>query len=110
MLHKMGRADSKKPRKRSPAAAGDAFIASALRTLEAEGGGVAALAAAMRDGLGAPFVAAVDTDPRGARPRHRHRHGQVGPRRAQDRGDASPRPARRPFSSMPPTRATATSA
>ena len=38
-----------------------AFIASALRTLETEREGVAALAAAMSDGLGPPFVAAVDT-------------------------------------------------
>ena len=37
-----------------------AAIASALRTLEAEGGGVDALAAALRDGLGASFAAAVD--------------------------------------------------
>jgi arabinose-5-phosphate isomerase len=35
-------------------------IASALRTLEAEGGGIAALARALQDGLGAPFNAAVD--------------------------------------------------
>jgi arabinose-5-phosphate isomerase len=40
--------------------AAHAFIASALRTLETERAGVAALAAAMCDGLGAPFVAAVD--------------------------------------------------
>jgi arabinose-5-phosphate isomerase len=38
-----------------------AFIASALRTLETEREGVAALAAAIGDGLGTPFVAAVDT-------------------------------------------------
>ena len=38
-----------------------AFIASALRTLETEREGVAALAAAMSDGLGPRFVAAVDT-------------------------------------------------
>ena len=38
-----------------------AFIASALRTLETEREGVAALAAAMTDGLGPRFVAAVDT-------------------------------------------------
>jgi arabinose-5-phosphate isomerase len=38
-----------------------ASIASALRTLEADGEGLSALAAAMRDGLGRPFVAAVDT-------------------------------------------------
>ena len=37
-----------------------AAIASALRTLEAEGGGVDALAAALRDGLGTSFAAAVD--------------------------------------------------
>src|SRR6201993_2508458 len=36
-------------------------IASALRTLDTERDGVAALAAAMCDGLGAPFVAAVET-------------------------------------------------
>ena len=36
-----------------------ALIESALRTLEAEAGGVTALAAAMRDGLGGPFVAAI---------------------------------------------------
>jgi arabinose-5-phosphate isomerase len=38
-----------------------AFVASALRTLETEREGVAALAAAMSDGLGPRFVAAVDT-------------------------------------------------
>ena len=37
-----------------------AAIASALRTLEAEGSGVDALAAALRDGLGITFAAAVD--------------------------------------------------
>jgi arabinose-5-phosphate isomerase len=36
-------------------------VASALRTLDTERDGVAALAAAMCDGLGAPFVAAVET-------------------------------------------------
>jgi arabinose-5-phosphate isomerase len=36
------------------------LIQSALRTLEAQGEGIGALAAAIRDGLGAPFVAAVD--------------------------------------------------
>src|SRR6187397_1897482 len=35
-------------------------IASALRTLEAEGSGVDALTAALRDGLGGTFAAAVD--------------------------------------------------
>jgi arabinose-5-phosphate isomerase len=38
-----------------------AFIASALRTLETDGEGMTALAAAMRDGLGRAFVTAVDT-------------------------------------------------
>ncbi|HEY2211546.1 MAG TPA: KpsF/GutQ family sugar-phosphate isomerase [Bradyrhizobium sp.] len=37
-----------------------AAINCALRTLEAEGGGIDALAAAMRNGLGAPFAAAID--------------------------------------------------
>ena len=37
-----------------------AAIDSALRTLDAEGGGIDALAAALRDGLGASFAAAVD--------------------------------------------------
>jgi arabinose-5-phosphate isomerase len=35
-------------------------IESALRTLEAEAGGISALAAAIRDGLGAPLIAAVE--------------------------------------------------
>ncbi len=39
----------------------NSHIASALRTLDTEAEGVAALAAAMSDGLGAPFVAAVET-------------------------------------------------
>ena len=38
-----------------------AFVASGLRTLETEREGLAALAAAISDGLGAGFVAAVDT-------------------------------------------------
>lgn len=37
-----------------------AAIDSALRTLEAEGSGIDALAASLRDGLGAPFAAAID--------------------------------------------------
>ena len=37
-----------------------AAIDSALRTLEAEGGGIDALAAALRDGLGGAFAAAVE--------------------------------------------------
>lgn len=43
-------------------------ISSALRTLEAEGGGITALAAALQNGLGAPFAAAVELI-RGARGR-----------------------------------------
>jgi arabinose-5-phosphate isomerase len=35
-------------------------IDSALRTLEAEASGISALAAAIRDGLGAPLIAAVE--------------------------------------------------
>jgi arabinose-5-phosphate isomerase len=38
----------------------EAAIACGLRTLEAEGGGIDALAVAMRNGLGAPFTAAID--------------------------------------------------
>jgi arabinose-5-phosphate isomerase len=38
----------------------DRVVASGLRTLEAEAGGITALAAAIRDGLGRPFVAAVE--------------------------------------------------
>ena len=37
-----------------------AAIESALRTLDAEGGGIDALAASLRDGLGASFAAAID--------------------------------------------------
>jgi arabinose-5-phosphate isomerase len=47
--------------KTSAVGAGATHIASALRTLDTEREGVAALAAAMCDGLGAPFVAAVET-------------------------------------------------
>ena len=36
------------------------LIDSALRTLEAGSGGIAALASAMQDGLGVPFVAAIE--------------------------------------------------
>jgi arabinose-5-phosphate isomerase len=46
-------------RKSKPALS--AHLASALRTLDTESGGLTALAAAMADGLGAPFVAAVET-------------------------------------------------
>ena len=45
----------------NPAALDRAPIASALRTLEAEFGGISALSAAMQNGLGASFLAAVET-------------------------------------------------
>jgi arabinose-5-phosphate isomerase len=52
----------KKPAAASvPNVAAHAYIASALRTLETERDGVTALAAAIGDGLGSAFVAAVDT-------------------------------------------------
>jgi arabinose-5-phosphate isomerase len=53
---KMSASDARKPK---PAT--NSHIASALRTLDTESEGVAALAAAMSDGLGAPFVSAVET-------------------------------------------------
>lgn len=53
---------------RAPKPSTSTHIASALRTLDTESEGVAALVAAMSDGLGAPFVAAVETI-RGARGR-----------------------------------------
>ena len=44
-----------------PKPAANSSVASALRTLDTEAEGIAALAAAMSDGLGAPFVSAVET-------------------------------------------------
>ena len=41
----------------------NAAIESALRTFEAEAGGVTALAAALKSDLGPAFVAAADNDP-----------------------------------------------
>lgn len=52
----MSASDAKRPKK-----AVDPTIASALRTLDTEAEGIGALSAAMSDGLGAPFVAAVET-------------------------------------------------
>jgi arabinose-5-phosphate isomerase len=46
---------------RKPSLASNPHIASALRTLATESDGMAALVAAMSDGLGGPFVAAVET-------------------------------------------------
>jgi arabinose-5-phosphate isomerase len=71
--------------------AGNSHIASALRTLDLESEGIGALIAAMSDGLGAPFAAAVETI-------------------RTARGRLSPRPERRRSSCTPPMRATATSA
>jgi arabinose-5-phosphate isomerase len=47
-------------RERKERGQGRSFIDSALRTLEAEAGGLNALVAAIRDGLGQPFIAAVE--------------------------------------------------
>jgi len=47
-------------RERPDSARGGELIASAVRTLEAEAGGVTALASAIHDGLGRAFVAAVE--------------------------------------------------
>ena len=70
----------------APAVVADrAPIDSALRTLEAEFGGISALATAMQNGLGPNFVDAVETIRGSARPRNRQRHGQVRPYRPQDR-------------------------
>jgi arabinose-5-phosphate isomerase len=49
------------PDAKKPSAVGSRHIASALRTLATESGGLAALTAAMSNGLGAPFAAAVET-------------------------------------------------
>jgi arabinose-5-phosphate isomerase len=51
------------PKLRTETAAAEraqALLASAARTFEAEAGGIAALADALRNGLGGPFVAAID--------------------------------------------------
>ena len=56
------------PRATAPVTPETPAIASALRTLDAEAGGVAALAAALQNGLGAPFAAAIELI-RGARGR-----------------------------------------
>jgi arabinose-5-phosphate isomerase len=45
---------------RQPSDQGRGLIASAVRTLEAEAGGITALSAAIHDGLGQSFIAAVD--------------------------------------------------
>ncbi len=88
-MAKAGPRSQDEPSQDEPMSADDeALIACGLRTLEAEAGGLTALGAAMRDGLGAAFVAAAALIKAAARPGHRHRHGQVRPYRQQDRGDA----------------------
>ncbi len=58
-MAKAGPRSQDKPSRDTPMSADDeALIACGLRTLEAEAGGLTALGVAMRDGLGAPFVAA----------------------------------------------------
>jgi arabinose-5-phosphate isomerase len=54
------RAKRSSPDARTEQSVANPHVSSALRTLGTEGEGVAALAAAMCDGLGAPFVAAVE--------------------------------------------------
>jgi arabinose-5-phosphate isomerase len=49
-----------KPKPKSGDEPGSRLISSALRTLDAEAGGISALAAALRDGLGASLIAAVE--------------------------------------------------
>jgi arabinose-5-phosphate isomerase len=48
------------PNAKAEPATGASLVESALRTLETEAGGIAALSAALRDGLAGPLVAAVD--------------------------------------------------
>ena len=65
----------------------NAAVESALRTLEAEAGGVAALAAALQAALGRALRRRGRPDPQRQGPRDRHRARQVGPYRAQVGGD-----------------------
>jgi len=71
-----------------PGSDGHDLIASAVRTLEAEAGGISALKAAIDNGLGRSFTAAIDLIRGVKRACDRHRHGQVGPCRPQGRGHA----------------------
>ena len=86
-----------------------AAMKSALRTLEAEGGGVEALATSLRNGLGAAFAAAIDLI-RAAQGRvivtGMGKSGHVGHKIAS----LSPPPARRRCSCIRPKPATAISA
>ena len=65
-----------------------ASIASALRTVATEKAGVEALAAALQNGLSAPFAHADRTHLRHHRPGHRHRRRQERAYRLEDRRDA----------------------
>ncbi len=101
---KMSSSDAKKPK---PAV--ESHIASALRTLDTEAEGIAALVAAMSDGLGASFVAAVETIR--ARAAGSSSPAWASPATSRARSPRrSLRPARRHFSCTPPTPAMATSA
>src|SRR3954462_3793274 len=52
-----------KPSNISPASEADAAVQSALRTLDAEGGGIAALTAALQSDLAPAFAAAAELTP-----------------------------------------------
>ncbi len=64
-----------------------AFIDSALRTLDAGAGGGRRSARPCRANWGTPLCCGGRPHPRRQGPGDRHRHGQVGPRRPQDRGN-----------------------
>ena len=65
------------------------LLDSALRTLEAEAGGITRLPPPSMTGSASASGPGGRTDPRRQGTRHRHRHGQIRPRRPQDRGDAA---------------------
>ena len=103
-LHACGAGGAEMPAAAAPDP--DQLIATGRRVVGIEADGLARLAAA----LGPSFAAAVRADARRPRPGDRLRHGQVRPRRPQDRRDPRlDRHARR-SSSTRPRRATATSA
>src|SRR3984885_11748588 len=88
----------------------NAAVQSALRTLDAEGSGIAAISAALQSDLGPAFAAAADLI-RNARGRlivtGLGKSGHIGRKIAATLAST---PARRPFSSTPPRPAMATSA
>ena len=87
----------------------DAAIQSALRTLDAEGSGIAAITAALQSDLQAPFIAAAELIKNAKGRLIVTGLGKSGISAARS-PRRSPRPARRHFSSTPPKRAMATSA